>query len=129
VRSETRSQINLHPYNYASWKDVLEFSEKHGIVTEAYGTLAPITTYPGGPVDPVLAAIARRIGGTPGQVIFKWAHAKGFVVVTTTARRARMDEYLRVVHLPELTPGEVEAIDQASAQGPPGVARSQLATL
>jgi len=123
------NQINLHPYNYASWKDVLEFSAKHGIVTEAYGTLAPITTYPGGPVDPVLAAIARRIGGTPGQVIFKWAHAKGFVVVTTTARRARMDEYLRVVHLPELTPGEVEAIDQASAQGPPGVARSQLATL
>ena len=59
----------------------------------------PITAYPGGPVDPVLAAIARRIGGTSGQVIFKWAHAKGFVVVTTTARRARMDEYLRVVHL------------------------------
>jgi diketogulonate reductase-like aldo/keto reductase len=55
--------------------------------------------YPGGPIDPVLQTIARRIGGTPGQVIFKWAHAKGFVVVTTTAKPARMDEYLSVFHL------------------------------
>jgi hypothetical protein len=47
----------------------------------------------------VLATIARRIGGTAGQVIFKWAHAKGFVVVTTTSRRTRLHEYLDVVHL------------------------------
>jgi diketogulonate reductase-like aldo/keto reductase len=47
----------------------------------------------------VLATIARRIGGTPGQVLFKWVHAKGFVVVTTTAKRTRMEEYVGVVHL------------------------------
>ncbi|KAH9160221.1 2,5-diketo-D-gluconic acid reductase [Lactarius sanguifluus] len=116
------NQIQLHPYNYASWKEVLEFSAKHGIVTEAYGSLAPITTYPGGPVDPVLSTIARRIGGTPGQVIFKWAHAKGFVVVTTTERRTRLDEYLGVVHLPDLTKDEIDAIDRAGALGPPGSA-------
>ncbi|KAH9033515.1 NADP-dependent oxidoreductase domain-containing protein [Lactarius pseudohatsudake] len=113
------NQIRLHPYNYASWKEVLEFSAKHGIVTEAYGSLAPITTYPGGPVDPVLSTIARRIGGTPGQVIFKWVHAKGFVVVTTTERRTRLDEYLAVVHLPDLTKDEIDAIDRAGALGPP----------
>ncbi|KAH8997150.1 NADP-dependent oxidoreductase domain-containing protein [Lactarius hatsudake] len=95
------NQIQLHPYNYASWKEVLEFSAKHGIVTEAYGSLAPITTYPGGPVDPVLSTIARRIGGTPGQ------------------RRTRLDEYLAVVHLPDLTKDEIDAIDRAGALGPP----------
>ncbi|KAI9459696.1 NADP-dependent oxidoreductase domain-containing protein [Lactarius psammicola] len=116
------NQIRVHPYNYASWKEVLEFSTKHGIVTEAYGSLAPITTYPGGPVDPVLATIARRIGGTPGQVIFKWAHAKGFVIVTTTERRTRLDEYLAVVHLPDLTSDEIEAIDKAGALGLPSSA-------
>jgi len=118
------NQIRLHPYTYASWRDVLEYCAKHGIVTEAYGSLAPITTFPGGPLDPVLATIARRIGGTPGQVIFKWAHAKGFVVVTTTARRTRLDEYLGVVHLPDLTPEEMEAIDKAGAMGPPEPTRS-----
>lgn len=113
------NQIEFHPYNYASWKEALEFSAKHGIVTEAYGSLAPLTKYPGGPVDPVLATIARRIGGSPGQVLFKWVHAKGFVVVTTTERRSRLDEYLAVVHLPDLTPDEIEAIDKAGALGPP----------
>jgi len=113
------NQINLHPYNYASWKSALDFSEKHGIVTEAYGSLAPITTFPGGPIDPVLATIARRIGGTPVQVIFKWVHAKGFAVVTTTTKRTHLDDYLRVIELPDLTPEEVEAIDKAGAEGPP----------
>jgi len=116
------NQIHLHPYNYASWRDALAFSAKHGIAIEAYGSLAPITTYPGGPLDTVLATIARRIGGTPGQVIFKWAHAKSIVVVTTTARRTRLDEYLNVVHLPDLTSEEVEAIDEAGAKGPPSAA-------
>jgi len=112
-------QINVHPYNYAEWKDVLEFCETHGIVIEAYGTLAPITKYPGGPLDPVLDNVARRIGGSWGQVIFKWAYAKGFVVVTTTERRARMEEYLDVFHLPDLSQDEIEAIDRAGALGPP----------
>ncbi|KAI9510791.1 NADP-dependent oxidoreductase domain-containing protein [Russula earlei] len=145
------NQIHLHPYNYASWKDVLEFCAKHDIVTEAYGCLAPITTYPDGPLDPVLAAIAHRIGGSPAQVIFKWAHAKGFVVVTTTARRTHLDDYLRVIHLrvslprspfisvsadvvtpdrfffvADLTPEEVATIDKAGAQGPPVPAQSTI---
>jgi len=34
------NQIEVHPYNYASWEPVLAFSAQHGIVTEAYGTLA-----------------------------------------------------------------------------------------
>ncbi len=34
------AQIRVHPYNYASCKEVLEFSAKHAIVTEAYGSLA-----------------------------------------------------------------------------------------
>jgi|SRR5712671_6271064 len=65
---------------------------------------SPITTLPGGPVDPVLATIARRIGGTPAQVIFKWVHAKGFVVVTTTASRTHLDDYLHVVELRTSSP-------------------------
>lgn len=76
----------------------------------------PITTYPGGPLDTVLATIARRIGGTPGQVIFKWAHAKGFVVVTTTSRRTRLHEYLDIARL------------RASHPLPPSIPWSQIST-
>ncbi|KAI0275482.1 Aldo/keto reductase [Gloeopeniophorella convolvens] len=113
------NQIQLNPYNYAWWKDTLEFSEKHGIVTAIFSSLAPITTYPDGPLDRVLAAAAKRIGGTPVQVIFKWAHAKGFVVVTTTSQRTRMQEYLDTADLQDLTIEEIDAIDVAGAKGPP----------
>jgi diketogulonate reductase-like aldo/keto reductase len=33
------SQIKFHPYNHAEHKLLLEFSAKHGIVTEAYSSL------------------------------------------------------------------------------------------
>ncbi|KAA1478082.1 Aldo/keto reductase [Dentipellis sp. KUC8613] len=112
------NQIRLHPYNYASYKDLLAYSAQHNIVIEAYGSLAPITTYPGGPVDKVLATIAKRIGGTPAQVIFKWVIAKGAVVVTTTSKESRLKEYLAVVDLPDLTADEIAAIEEAGAKGP-----------
>ncbi|KAI0043787.1 Aldo/keto reductase [Auriscalpium vulgare] len=117
------NQIRFHPYNYASYKDLLEYSAKHGIVVEAYGSLAPITKTPGGPLDPVLAAIAKRIGGTPAQVIFKWVIAKGAVVVTTTSRPERLKEYLAVPELPDLTDAEVASIDAAGATLPLAIPR------
>ena len=44
VWTQTRSwspwQIQLHPYNYAESTPLLEYHSKHGIVTEAYGSLA-----------------------------------------------------------------------------------------
>ncbi|EIN12820.1 Aldo/keto reductase [Punctularia strigosozonata HHB-11173 SS5] len=33
------NQIRFHPYNYAEHKGLLEYSAKHGIVTEAYSSL------------------------------------------------------------------------------------------
>ena len=36
----TPQQIFFNPYNYAENKELLEFSQKHGIVTEAYSSLA-----------------------------------------------------------------------------------------
>ena len=34
------AQILFHPYNYAQNKELLEYSAKHGIITEAYSSLA-----------------------------------------------------------------------------------------
>jgi len=113
------NQIRLHPYIWTFYKDLLEYSAKHNIVIEAYGSLAPITQFPGGVLDPVLDKLAKRIGGTSAQVIFKWVLAKGAVVVTTSTRRERLEEYLATPSLPDLTPEEVAEIDAAGAKGPP----------
>ncbi|KAJ7256786.1 Aldo/keto reductase [Mycena haematopus] len=113
------NQINFSPYNYAQHKDLLEYSAKHGIITEAYSSLAPITRFPGGPVDAPVAAAAKRLGITPTQVILLWVKSKGVVIVTTSSSKAHLEEYIAVGDLPPLTDDEIAAIDAAGAKGPP----------
>ncbi|KAG6846497.1 hypothetical protein H0H93_013583, partial [Arthromyces matolae] len=94
------NQIQFNPYTYAQHKPLLEYAAKHDIVVEAYSSLAyvsfyhrvlyqanwsiysPITKFPGGPVDAVVNAVAKRHGISPDQVIFLWVRAKGAVIVT-----------------------------------------------
>ncbi|KAK7681594.1 hypothetical protein QCA50_015327 [Cerrena zonata] len=120
------NQILLHPYNYHENKGLLEFSAKHGIVTEAYSSLAPITRFPGGPVDKPVESAAERLGASPTQVLLSWVKSKGVVIVTTSSRKDRMQEYLNVADLPELMEEEIAAIDEAGAKGPPSFSKGLL---
>ncbi|TFK33024.1 Aldo/keto reductase [Crucibulum laeve] len=113
------NQIRLHPYNYSENKSLLEYHAAHGIVTEAYGSLASITTYPGGPVDIPVNVAAKLRGVTPTQVVFLWVKAKGAVIVTTSSNKQHLEEYLAVGDIDPLTEAEVLAIDEAGALGPP----------
>jgi diketogulonate reductase-like aldo/keto reductase len=113
------NQIRFHPYNYASHKALLDYCAKQSITVEAYGSLNSITQNPGGPVDAVVNAAAKRIGASPNQVIFSWARSKGVAIVTTSRSKERLQEYLAVEDLPPLTAEEIAAIDDAGAKGPP----------
>ncbi|KAG1839925.1 NADP-dependent oxidoreductase domain-containing protein [Suillus subluteus] len=113
------NQISFHPYNYASHKALLVYCAKQSIMVEAYGSLNSITQNPGGPVDAVVNAAAKRIGATPNQVIFSWVRSKGVAIVTTSRSKERLQEYLAVEDLPPLTAEEIAAIDDAGAKGPP----------
>ncbi|KAJ7685796.1 NADP-dependent oxidoreductase domain-containing protein [Mycena polygramma] len=122
----TVNQIEFHPYNYAENKALLEWSSKHGIVTEAYSSLSSITKFPGGPVDAPVAAAAERLGITPTQVLLSWVRAKGAVIVTTTSNKDRLEEYLAVGDLPPLSDADIAAIEEAGAKGPPSQLRVRL---
>ncbi|KAG1748588.1 NADP-dependent oxidoreductase domain-containing protein [Suillus lakei] len=116
------NQIQFHPYNYASHKTLLEYCAKQNIIVEAYGSLNSITENPGGPVDAIVNAAARRIGATPNQVLFSWVRSKGATIVTTSRTKERLQEYLAVEdlhHEAPLTAEEIAAIDEAGAKGPP----------
>ncbi|KAI0763567.1 Aldo/keto reductase [Trametes elegans] len=113
------NQILFHPYNYAQHKELLEYSTKHGIITEAYSSLQPITRYPGGPVDKPVKAAAKRLNATPVQVLLAWVRSKGVAIVTTSSSKDHLKEYLEVADLPSLTDEEIAAIDEAGAKGPP----------
>ncbi|KAI1793349.1 Aldo/keto reductase [Ganoderma leucocontextum] len=116
----TVNQILFHPYNYAETKELLEYSAKHGIITEAYSSLTPITRYPGGAVDAPLKAAAERLNATPTQVLLSWVRSKGVAIVTTSSTKEHLQEYLAVADLPPLTEEEIAAIDEAGAKGAPG---------
>ncbi|KAF7290444.1 Aldo-ket-red domain-containing protein [Mycena chlorophos] len=119
----TVNQIQLHPYNYAQQQPTVDWCQARGIVVEAYGGLSSLTKYPGGPVDPPVAAAARKLGISPTQVLMGWLRAKGVVIVTTTSNKGRLEEYLASGDLPPLPPSYVAAIDEAGAKGPPGAVR------
>ncbi|KAF8307779.1 Aldo/keto reductase [Clavulina sp. PMI_390] len=76
------NQIVLHPYVWKKQAPLMAFQEEHGIVTEGYSPLAPLTTLPDGPVNKPIQRIAKRLQVAPEQVLIAWAKAKGAVVLT-----------------------------------------------
>jgi len=123
------NQIFFNPYNYHEHKELIKFAAEHNILLEAYSSLAPITRYPGGPVDKPVLAAAERLGATPAQVILAWVRSKGVAIVTTSSTKEHLKEYLGVSELPSLTKEEIAAIEKAGENGPPlvfGTTKSSL---
>ncbi|RDB16633.1 NADPH-dependent conjugated polyketone reductase C1 [Hypsizygus marmoreus] len=110
------NQILLHPYVFARQAPIIEYGAKHGIVTEAYSALIPITTNPGGPLDGPLYDIAKRLDATADQVLLAWVKAKGAIAVTTSSKKYRLEGYLRAGDL-QLTSDDISALDKAGAEG------------
>ncbi|OCH85970.1 Aldo/keto reductase [Obba rivulosa] len=110
------NQIFFHPYILESQAPIVEFGNHHGIVSEAYSILTPITHQPGGPVDAPLKAIASRLKAQPEQVLLAWAKAKGVVAVTSSTKKDRLERYLAAGDL-DLTAEDIAAIDAAGLVG------------
>jgi diketogulonate reductase-like aldo/keto reductase len=91
-------QVESHPY-LPEW-ELLEFCREHGIVLLAFAPLGhglePKITE-----DPVITAIARRVGKTPAQVALAWAVQRGTAVLTTSTNPGRIRENLDISRLPE----------------------------
>ncbi|KAI0821089.1 Aldo/keto reductase [Irpex lacteus] len=114
------NQILFHPYVLAKQTPILELGNAHGIVTEAYSPLYPLTSQPGGPLDTPLKEISARHGVAPEQVLLAWARAKGTVVVTSSSKKERLEGYLKAGDL-ELSTTDIAAIDAAGLLGPKGL--------
>jgi len=112
------NQILLHPYVYTRQAPLLAYASAHGIVSEAYSALIPITRIPGGPVDKPVNEVAQRLGAAADQVLLAWVRAKGAVAVTTSSKKFRLQGYLDAADL-KITAADIEAIDVAGAKGAP----------
>ena len=81
-------QVEAHPYLPET--ELLEFCKEKGIVFLAFAPLGH-GMRPGPLEDPVISAIAARVGKTPAQVLLAWAVQRGTALLTTprTAARAK----------------------------------------
>jgi len=91
-------QVESHPY-LPEW-ELLAFCRRHGIVLQAFAALghgmAPKVTE-----DPVITALARRLGKTPAQIALAWAVQRGTAFLTTSVNPGRIAENFDLTPLPE----------------------------
>ncbi|PPQ89126.1 hypothetical protein CVT25_006498 [Psilocybe cyanescens] len=116
------NQIELHPYVWQAAKPIVEFCQAKGIAIESYGGQTPVVRVPDGPLSPILTQIRERLEKTrgkpvtTGQILSKWLLQKDVVVVTTTSKLSRLEEYLDSENVPDLTPEEIQAIEEGGAK-------------
>jgi diketogulonate reductase-like aldo/keto reductase len=91
-------QVESHPY-LPEW-DLLDFCGEHGIVIQAFAALGHAMK-PSVLEDPVIAAIAQRVGKTPAQVALAWAVQRGTAFLTTSTKPRRIQESFDISTLPE----------------------------
>lgn len=98
------AQVESHPY-LPEW-DLLAFCRASGIVMLAFAPLGhgmePRVTE-----DPVLTAIARRVGKTPAQVALAWAVQRGTAFLTTATNDDHIRENFEIGSLPDDAMSEI----------------------
>jgi alcohol dehydrogenase (NADP+) len=91
-------QVEAHPYLPET--ELLGFCEEKDIAFLAFAPLGH-GIRPGPLEDPVILAIAARVGKTPAQVLLAWAVQRGTALLTTPTTAARARENLNISTLPE----------------------------
>jgi alcohol dehydrogenase (NADP+) len=100
-------QVESHPYLPET--DLLEFCKEKGIVFLAFAPLGH-GMRPGLLEDPVISAIAARVGKTPAQVLLAWAVQRGTALLTTPRTADRARENFNISSLPEDALDEINRI-------------------
>ena len=100
-------QVEAHPYLPET--ELLEFCKEKGIVFLAFAPLGH-GMRPGLLGDPVILAIADRVGKTPAQVLLAWAVQRGTALLTTPKNADRARENFDISALPENALDEINRI-------------------
>ena len=108
-------QVESHPYLPET--ELLGFCKQNGIVFLAFAPLGH-GMKPGLLEDPVITAIAARVGKAPAQVLLAWAVQRGTAVLTTPKSAARARENFDISPLPEDALEEINRIQTRQRLNP-----------
>jgi len=90
--------VESHPY-LPEW-ELVNYCKENGIVFQAFAALGHGSD-PRLLDDPVVVAIAGRVGKTPAQVLLAWAIQRGTAPLTTSKTPGRIRENFDVSFIPE----------------------------
>jgi 2,5-diketo-D-gluconate reductase A len=108
------NQIEVSPY--LAQDELRALNAEHRIVTEAWSPIAR------GKVadDPVIGAIAEKLGRSPAQVTLRWHVQRGDVVFPKSVNRSRIEENFAIFdfELDESDMAAISALDRGERTGP-----------
>jgi 2,5-diketo-D-gluconate reductase A len=106
-------QVQFSPAAYR--RALLDACDERDIGLEAYSPLGTGRQLG----DPVVAAIADRIGRTPAQVLLRWCVQRAIPVITKSTHRERIAENAQVFdfELSESDMAELDALDRSGLTG------------
>jgi diketogulonate reductase-like aldo/keto reductase len=107
------NQIELHPYNYHSRLETVEFCRSKGILVEAYSPLTKGRKLK----DPTLVDIAKTYGRTPAQILLRWCYQHGFVAIPKASNPDHLRENASIFDfsLSEADMEELDSLDEGLA--------------
>ena len=108
-------EVESHPYLPET--ELLEFCKEKGIIFLAFAPLGH-GMKPGLLEDPVVSAVAARVGKTPAQVLLAWAIQRGTAVLTTPKSAVRARENFDISALPEDAFNEINGIQTRQRLNP-----------
>jgi aldehyde reductase len=108
-------EVESHPYLPET--ELLEFCKQKGIVFLAFAPLGH-GMKPGLLEDPVITAVATRVGKTPAQVLLAWAVQRGTAVLTAPKSAARARENFDISPLPEDAMNQINGIQTRQRLNP-----------
>lgn len=100
------NQLELHPFNYGSRKDVVDFCRDHDIAVEGYSPLTKAKRLE----NETVRAIADVHGKTGAQVLLRWAVQHRFITIPKSTNRDRIRENADLFDF-ELEDAEMERLD------------------
>lgn len=108
------NQIEVHPYH--TQEALRRFNADHGIATQSWSPIARGRVLD----DPVIVAVARRLGRTAAQVVLRWQVQRGDIVFPKSTRPERMAENIAIFDF-RLSPSDmaaISALDRGERTGP-----------
>ncbi|CUM66084.1 uncharacterized protein PRCAT00003738001 [Priceomyces carsonii] len=90
------NQIEFNAYLQNQTPGIVEFTQEHGILVEAYSPLGPIVKGSPGPLDDTLKNLSKKYSKSEGQILLRWVLQRNILPITTSGNEERRKQFIDI---------------------------------